>query len=90
MADLNRRLSAIEKRLRVGKEAESGPSVVTIGGRAEEHDPAQEHVQGQEEANSEHLKDHPGCLPKVIVLNLDANEEARRRSENKCQTLTED
>jgi hypothetical protein len=96
MADMNRRLNAIEKRLGTHREAKIYPPAIIGAGPSPEDErnlgpvetwiTYQEQLKAQEEANTEHIKDHPGCLPKVIVLSLDANEEYARRSERKCMT----
>jgi len=103
MRDIGRRLNTIEKRLRVSRESRIRPPILSshIGrgptpedeerlGPAETWITYQEQLQAQEKANGEYLEDHSGCVPKVIVISLNADEECRRRSERECQTLSED
>ena len=94
MRDVGRRLNAIEKRLRLGRDSEGRlPAVTQIGqgptaederrpGPVETWTTYQEQAQPQEKADGA----YQDGVPRVIVLSLDANEEARRRSERKCMT----
>jgi hypothetical protein len=92
MRDIGRRVNTIEKRLRPGKESEVRPPIVTVhcGRNATVQDKHKlgpkeswlthkQQLQAQERANVEYLKDHPGCLPKTIRIELDADEEYRAR-----------
>jgi hypothetical protein len=79
--------------LRPGKESAVCPPMVTdlCGRRPTAEDEQklgpketwlthQQQLQAQEEANSKYLKDHPGCLPKIITIELDVDKEYRARA----------
>jgi len=89
------RIKQIEKKLRPGRESRvAAPVFVTQIGRkptAEEEQKLGPHktwftyrqqLQAQEKANSEHLKDNPGCLPGTIEIELDVDKEYQARLSN--------
>ncbi len=92
MSDIRKRVKTIEKRLRPGKELGVCPPMVIVShgrnataqdkhklGPKESWLTHKQQLQAQERANVEYLKDHPGCLPKTIRIELDADEENRAR-----------
>jgi hypothetical protein len=92
MSDIRRRVKSIEKRLRPGKESEVRPPMVIVprGRNTTAHDEQKlgpkenwlthkQQLQAQEQTSVECLKNNPGCLPEIIVIELDVDEEYRAR-----------
>ena len=95
MYNMNRRLNTIEKKLMHGNESRIIPPIIVSqcsrNPTVEDENKLgphktwltyQKQLQAQEKANSEYLKDHPGCLPKAIFIELDIETEYRARLSN--------
>jgi len=90
MRDINRRINTIEKKLRLGRHQEPAfPTIVValqLGremtdeeqqelGAVETWITYQEQLQAGEKANAEYLKENPGGLPEIVIIELDVDKE---------------
>ena len=92
MRDFGRRLKTIEKRLIPRKKVRIGPPIISgCSGRTPTPEDEEKlgpirswitykrQLQAQEKANDEYLKDHPGGLGHVIIIEVDVDKEYQAR-----------